>query len=191
MCRFKRAIHCLFLCLLALAATGCFDEETTEVDEAGEAAASPDSPRLAGAVSRTNSTVLVSFSKPMGDSALDIGNYSIVQSAENSGGTLSVLGAAFDGASSTAVLLTTRSQSDVTYRLTVTNMRDVEGNTLSSDSSDARTTTFSGTAPRLADLVDTDEDGLYDSEEQRGWRTTILLPGGEGVSWQVDRKSVV
>lgn len=185
MCRFKRAIHCLFLCLLALAATGCFDEETTEVDEAGEAAASPDSPRLAGAVSRTNSTVLVSFSKPMGDSALDIGNYSIVQSAENSGGTLSVLGAAFDGASSTAVLLTTRSQSDVTYRLTVTNMRDVEGNTLSSDSSDARTTTFSGTAPRLADLVDTDEDGLYDSEEQRGWRTTILLPGGEGVSWQV------
>src|SRR5262245_56611296 len=116
MCGFKHAIRGLLVCLLALAVTGCFDEETTEVGEADGASTSsgPEAARLSGAVSRSNTTVLVSFSKTMRDSALDIGNYSIVQSTESSqGGTLSIVSAAFDPASTTAVVLTTRSQSDV------------------------------------------------------------------------------
>ncbi len=185
MLRFHVQICRASVCLLAMLAAGCFDK-TTEVREdepADTTASSPAQPRLTGAVLRSNTTILVSFSKPMGASVLQIGNYAIAQQTVNSeAGTLNVVAAAFDGGSSTAVMLTTRSQSDLTYRLSVTNKFDVEGNALaaaSGEGNDARTTTFAGTAPRSSDLVDTDGDGLYDSEEQRGWRATILLASGE------------
>jgi len=190
MLRFHVQICRASVCLLAMLAAGCFDK-TTEVREepADTTASSPTQPRLTGAVSRSNTTILVSFSKPMGASVLQIGNYAIAQQTVNSeAGTLNLVAAAFDGGSSTAVMLTTRSQSDLTYRLSVTNMFDAEGNALaaaSGEGNDARTTTFAGTAPRSSDLVDTDGDGLYDSEEQRGWRATILLASGEGVGWDV------
>lgn len=176
---------------LALLTAACFDKTTETTEAAAEAPASVPSPRLTGAVSRSNTTVLVSFSKPMGASALDVGNYAVAQQNVNSeAGRLNVLSAAFDGTTSTAVMLTTRSQSDVSYRLTVTNMRDAEGNALAPEGGDARTTDFAGTAPRATDLVDTDGDTLSDSEEQRGWSAMILLDSNEGVSWQVSSDPV-
>lgn len=133
--------------------------------------------------------MLVSFSKPMGSSALEVGNYAVAtQNVNSEAGTLNILSAAFNGTTPTAVMLTTRSQSDVTYRLTVTNVRDVEGNAV--EAGEGRSTTFAGMAPRAADLVDTDGDTLSDSEEQRGWSATILLASNEGVSWQVSSDPV-
>ncbi len=154
-------------------------------------------PRLVGAVSTSNRTVLVTYNKPMGDSALNPQNYPIVQENVNPEvGALGVVDARFfdpncanNGGSCdrTTVELTTRSQNEVTYRVTAVNVKDLAGNHLAPKEfvagvnllNDPTSATFPGTPPSEGDIVDTDGDGLADHEEQRGWVVTVRLATGE------------
>src|SRR5262249_60212283 len=76
-------------------------------------------PRVVGAASAGNTTALISFSEAMSDSALNAGNYSIMQTNVNpEAGTLRVLSASFHGGDRTTVQLTTSSQNELSYTVT-------------------------------------------------------------------------
>lgn len=94
----------------------------------GQAGLDNDLPRVVGAASTGNKGVLVQFNRPMGDSATNPGAYVVVQDDVNPEvGFLTITGAAFAGPDRTAVNLTTLSQNEVTYDLTVVNVRDLIG----------------------------------------------------------------
>lgn len=96
----------------------------------GPAGLGPDVlPRVAGAASTGNTGVLVTFTKPMGESAINTSNYFIVQQNVNAEvGALGVMSAEFLTPQQDAVLLTTTSQNEVTYLLRAINVRDLFGN---------------------------------------------------------------
>src|SRR5688572_10447010 len=146
---FRHIVRFILACLFGMALSACFDKTTEVADPPDDAPVVAEGPRVLGAMSRSNTTILVSYSRAMGPSALQVGNYSISQVNVNSeAGTLHVLSAAFDGPSNDAVLLTTRSQNELTYRLRVTNMFDSTGTALvqgSGEQNDARSATFAGT----------------------------------------------
>jgi hypothetical protein len=145
-------------------------------------------PRVVGAVSPDNTTVLVSFSKPMSRSVLDLANYVIRQANVNSeAGRLPVLAAAFANRERTAVRLTTVSQNELTYALQVVNAADLAGNLLapvtivSGAVVDPSRATFPGTPPSRLTFTDADADGLLANEEVRGWTVVYVAAGGERV----------
>jgi len=113
-------------------------------------------PRVVGAASTGNTAVVVAFSKPMADNALNAASYVITQANVNpEAGVLIVrsdIGPQFLGADRKAVMLTTLSQNEVTYEVTVVNVTDLAGNPLAPpellvDPSKAR---FPGTPPACA-----------------------------------------
>lgn len=78
-----------------------------------------------------NYTVIVIFSKAMGDSAIDAGNYMIVQTnLVPEAAALTVLEGEFVGPDRTAVELTTMSQATVQYDLFAVGVKDQAGNQL-------------------------------------------------------------
>lgn len=148
-------------------------------------------PSVVSAASLDNTRVLVAFNKPMSDQTPIPGNFSIVQANVNSeAGALLVVSARFASADRQAVELTTRSQNELTYEVTVTNATDMYGQQLKVSSGTtvtltANTATFAGTPPGVEELVDTDGDGLYDNEEQSGYTVIIELANGDIVTRQV------
>lgn len=88
-------------------------------------------PRMTGAISTSNRTVVVSFNKPMSDSVLTAANYFIIQENVNPEvGYVPVTDAAFLGDNRRSVILATGPQNEVTYRLTVVDVEDLQGNPL-------------------------------------------------------------
>ncbi|MFY4730082.1 fibronectin type III domain-containing protein, partial [Nitrospira sp. BLG_2] len=115
-------------------------------------AGDPDSvlPRVTGAISTGNRTVLVTFNKPMSDLALVPSNYFIIQKNQQpEAGYLTVTDAAFLGDSRTTVRLATLSQSELTYVIRVINVEDMQGNQMQPPDLlvDPATATFPGTPP--------------------------------------------
>jgi len=151
-------------------------------------------PRVVGAVSSGNKTVLVSFSEPMGDSALNPSFYSIVQANVNpEAGFLRIDGAAFHDANANKIVdaderdtveLTTMSQAELTYTVAVISVKDLAGNSLappvlaSGQRIDPTRADFAGTPPTGDEATDTDGDGLLDHEEQRGWIIAVTRTDG-------------
>jgi hypothetical protein len=135
-------------------------------------------PRVLGAVSTRNTGVLVSFSRMMGGSAVQPENYMIGQvNVVPEAGRLIVTSARFVGMDRTAIELTTLSQSEVEYELTVVSVKDMDGNPLDAD--DEQTASFLGTgASVVVGVVDSDGDGLTDDVEQRGWTVTVVRSDG-------------
>lgn len=148
-------------------------------------------PRMVGAISESNTSVIVSYNKRMGPSAAARSNYSIVQLNVNSEvGTLMVMDAEFVDGSHTSVRLTTSSQSEVTYRVTAVNVKDASGNGLHHEELlvDPSTDTFAGTPPSVppgGSALDLDGDGLNDNIELRGYVVTIVGSDGEAYQIQV------
>lgn len=135
-------------------------------------------PRVVGAASLSNTQVIVAFSEPMGASAIRPEHYVIIQENVNpEAGALGVTGAEFYLDNPSTVLLTTRPQNELTYRVTVVNATDLEGNALAPKVTtngvlvDPTSATFPGTPP--VGGVDTDGDGLSDNAEMRGWTITV------------------
>jgi hypothetical protein len=151
---------------------------------------SPAAPRVVGAISASNSKLIVTFSQPMNNSATNPGNCQITQQGGTSGvASLKVLSAKFLGDDRSTVELTTLSQSEVTYTLSVVNVKDLGGTSLAGKSVspggvvlDPSRADFVGTPPSAADLQDTDDDGLLDHEEQRGWEVQVKLLNGSTLS---------
>ncbi|MCH1930967.1 Ig-like domain-containing protein [Shewanella sp. A25] len=113
-------------------------------------------PKVIGAISTSNTTVSVSFSSIMGESALNPSNYSFVQENVNSEvGTVFSMAVAWTDATHTSVYVTTTSQNEVTYRVIVVNVKDQQGNPLATQEStlnpnyDPRTAVFAG-SPAVA-----------------------------------------
>ncbi|TGN39860.1 hypothetical protein [Marinobacter confluentis] len=153
------------------------------------AVADPLSVVSAGSVDNTH--VVVAFSKPVTDSALDPASYGIVQANVNTeAGFLQVVDVAFTSLDRTAVRLTTRSQNELTYQVSVVNVTDLYGQQIQVSPGTtvvltANTAEFAGTPPGSLDLVDTDGDGLYDNEEQAGYTVIVELANGDIVTRQI------
>lgn len=149
-------------------------------------------PRVVGAASLSNTSVLVAFSEPMADNALNTAHYFIVQQNVNSEvGYVPILSAAFYSDDHRSVLLTTASQNELTYSITALNVTDLAGNALaaavlaSGQRVDPATALFPGTPPSGTQIVDTDGDGLSDNVEVRGWTVTVTLLNGSTSTRQV------
>ncbi|MFQ5494881.1 MAG: hypothetical protein ACE5EX_05830 [Phycisphaerae bacterium] len=143
-------------------------------------------PRVVGAVSTSNTTVVLTFNKNMGPSASVAANYVIVQEDVNAEAiALSVMSAAFVASQQDAVELTTVSQSEVTYRVRAVNVLDLMGSQLapSEGGVEPDTTTFAGTPFSCGgvpcDAPDADGDGVSDAEEQLGYLVTLELMNGQ------------
>jgi len=205
-------------------------------------------PRVVGAASQGNTSVIIVFSKPMGDSALNPANYFIVQeNVHGEVGTLLVLGPQkivdggnavaeseaaagsddvqvaapgsavavkgtvittgpdrvlqttpggddtleatprFAGSDRTAVILTTSSQNEVTYRIRAVGIKDLAGNELAPPTPfvDPNSAVFPGTPPSANSLVDSDGDGIPDHIELRGYVVTVVNGNGQAVAIEV------
>ncbi|MCB9852609.1 MAG: hypothetical protein H6819_05900 [Phycisphaerales bacterium] len=165
-------------------------------------------PKLVSAISTSNTSVRVTFSEPMDNSVLSASNYAIVQAnVVPEAGSLGVVSATRFGNNGTAITLRTLSQSEVTYELIVTNVRDVAGNEIAPPEllvTPTRTmfagTPFRGKPDNKCDgsdrldiavcttssgALDSDCDGLPDSAEQRGWVVTVTLVDGQTVQRDV------
>ncbi len=145
-------------------------------------------PRVVGAISTSNTTVVVTYNKPMGDSALEPSNYVVAQVNVNSEvGTIAILAdPRFLGLDRTAVELNTSSQNEVTYEINVVNVKDIAGNHLAPVELlvNPASAQFPGTPPS-GNKIDSDGDGLADSEELRGYVVNVQLTGGEIVFREV------
>lgn len=143
-------------------------------------------PSVVGALSTSNTTVLITFTESMNNSAVDPANYGIVQdnsSAQTAG--LTVTAARFTTPDRTSVELTTLSQSELPYVVNTVNLKDLSGTAMAPrvvgpggviiDPSSAR---FSGSPPSEEELIDSDGDGITDDAEQRGWEVQIKLANG-------------
>jgi hypothetical protein len=147
--------------------------------------------RVTGAASTGNRTVLVSFSRAVGDSALSPSAYVLTQANVNpEAGTLRVQGVRFLG-DRRAVELTTDSQNELTYTVTVVNVTDLAGNALAPPTLlpgvmiNPAQANFPGTPPGGANLADSDHDGLPDNVELRGWTARYKLTDGTVLTRQV------
>ena len=144
-------------------------------------------PRVVGAASLSNTEIIVAFSEPMSVSAIQPEHYVIVQENVNpEAAFLRVSGASFYKQNPSTVLLTTSSQNELTYRVTVVNATDLSGTALAPKVTsngvlvDPTSTTFPGTPP--VGGVDSDGDGLSDNAEMRGWIVTIKSVDGTTTS---------
>jgi hypothetical protein len=135
-------------------------------------------PRVVGAASLNNTNIIVAFSEPMSASAIQAEHYVIVQENVNpEAAYLRVSSAVFYNQNPSTVLLTTSSQNELTYRVTVVNATDLSGTALAPKVIsngvlvDPTSALFPGTPP--VGGVDSDGDGLSDNVEMRGWIVTI------------------
>ncbi len=86
------------------------------------------------------------------------------------------------------VRLTTLSQSDLRYEVQVVNMSDINGNAMSAGEqfeTEPTRAEFQGIAPSGAEIVDSDGDGLSDSDEQRGWIVSTVTAAGVVLTFEV------
>ncbi|MCG3128827.1 MAG: hypothetical protein CHACPFDD_03721 [Phycisphaerae bacterium] len=139
----------------------------------------PGAPKLVSAVSLNNTQVLVTFNEPVGKGADDPTHFSIVHEEVNQEVGVLLVRSAEPGDDRTTVLLSSFSQNDVLYRLTVTDIQDMAGNPIAPPEilDNWAQTTFPGLAAPT--FVDSDGDGLSDSDEQRGWQVTLLRTNGQ------------
>ncbi|MFC3834089.1 hypothetical protein [Deinococcus rufus] len=148
-------------------------------------------PRVAGAVSVSATSVLVTFSEAVRGGALsaeNVAHYHItgvdgagaLSRVAVAAGRVTPQSAALDVVSAklqpngTSVLLTTRAQSDIHYELHVNGVTDLAGNQIAPPERDLDPgkALFTGT-PVSGAGTDTDHDGVSDADEQRGWTVAV------------------
>lgn len=172
----------IFTLILILA--GCGDDTTYySGPPPGDENRDTVSPLIANVGSTSNTTVVVSFTEAMGDEAENPANYQITRlslcaNPNGDGVRLGITNAVLN-ANKTAVTLTTLPQSEFTYRVAITNVSDVAGNQIDYPEFyiNPLLPSFAGT-PSTGARVDTDGDGLSDSEEQFGWAVRVTLADG-------------
>jgi hypothetical protein len=152
---------------------------TVVVDTAGFEA-----PSVVSAISISNTEIMLQFSEPMLESDISNGlNYNITNVETDT--HIPVWDALIANEDNSTVLLTTSSQSSVRYLITVVNVRDVDGNSITKPTiaapsilSNPSSTTFVGTDPSGNAIADSDGDTLPDHTELSGWDITINYGNG-------------
>ena len=146
-------------------------------------------PRMMGAVSTSNTTIEVSYSVPMGGSAIDPAKYFVVSGNVNAeAAALSIVDAKWVSVSGeddrTRVELTTRSQATIEYFMAAVGVFDPVGRPVGPQQIfegwlvlGAHNATFWGNGP-IGAPVDEDGDTLPDAEEQVGWQVRVILADG-------------
>ena len=145
----------LFVLLVLQGCSSGGGDGATAVAQNAEDPAAP--PAVLGAISTSNTSVLVSFSKTMNASAANTANYVITQENVNPEvGTILITGAEFLLDDHRSIVLHTSAQNEVTYRVTVVNVKDVNSNPLAQKTVgangaviDPSSAVFPGTAPGL------------------------------------------
>ncbi|MFQ3189771.1 MAG: hypothetical protein ACI936_000897 [Paraglaciecola sp.] len=159
---------------------------TVVVDTAGFEA-----PSVVSAISISNTEILLQFSEPMTISDIEnFNNYSVTTVDTKT--QVPVWDAVIANQDNSTVLLSTLSQSSVSYLVTATNVRDVDGNAITKPSiadstilSNPSTTSFVGTDPSGNAIADSDGDTLEDHTELSGWDITITYGNGTTESRRV------
>jgi len=147
-------------------------------------------PRVVGAISSSQSTVLVRFSEAMDKSILEPSLYAISLTKNNTSvSSLPVSKVVFDNKERTAVVLKTGGQSDSPYTVRLVGGTDRAGNPFAAPSRfgiDPAVATFLGTPPSGNLLKrDKDRDELSGSLEIKGWEVTVESANGEKTSYLV------
>ena len=137
-------------------------------------------PRVVSAVALNNTSLRVTFSEPVSTSAEGADKYNIVIPAggvllldPNTAPKLSV--------DQTTVTITTLGMADADYRLTVSGIQDLAGNSLAAPDIllNPTQTEFTGIPPTdIQSQTDTDGDGLADWFEMLGWSVNIEFANG-------------
>ena len=145
-------------------------------------------PSAISAVSPNSSAVIVQFNEPMSDDTIfSTSNFNIVNKTTLA--SLPVLAASFADASNTAVQLQTGVQSNEVFRLTVTRVKDLAGNTISEPqpfvSVHPAIIDFTGSSPTGTELIDSDDDGLDDHVELAGWVVEVQQVNGVNKQYHV------
>ena len=141
-----------------------------------------ESPAVVSAISVSNTEVLLQFSEAVQGGltgAEGTSVYSVIVEATNS--SLPVLDAIFwDSPDNSIVLLSTLSQANSDYKLTVSGIKDLAGNPIAEPTIlvDPSSANFVGTDPSGDTIVDTDGDGIHDHTELVGWEVNITLLDG-------------
>lgn len=148
-------------------------------------------PRMMGAISLDSTTVQVTYSVPMGGSAVDPAKYFIVSAnvnAEAAGlGVVDARWGTLGGLEDrTTVVLTTRPQSTIEYYMAAVGIFDPHGRPVGPQQVfegwlilGAHNATFWGSGEN-GPPVDSDGDGLPDAEEQVGWNVEVTLADAPG-----------
>ena len=183
--------------ILVTSLSGLLVSCSEEVSITPESEVNATKPSVVGAISTGNTSVIITFSNPMNDEAVNPVNYSITQeNVSSEAGALSVTGVSFYGNERKTVVLTTMSQNEVTYRVTVVNVQDVNGQQFEVVATNtgyytADSASFAGTPPGGNSMVDSDGDGLLDNEEQRGWLISIVNGNGQVLVREVTSDSTI
>jgi hypothetical protein len=145
-------------------------------------------PSIVSAIAISNTEVIVTFSEPLKvDGIANLDNYIMtevsVDGQQEASGRLKITGAKLIDNDYLSVLLNTQSQSDIRYLLKVTNLLDLAGNPFKIpekglEGLDPSTMLVSGIAPSGDEFVDSDGDGLSDTDELRGWRIVTRTAAG-------------
>ncbi len=137
-------------------------------------------PKVANAGATNNTTVVVTFNEPVQkENAENPAHYSIFRDSLATQSVL-VIKEAVLSEDGLTITLTTGSQAEILYTVEVTNVKDLAGNQISPKdrlTGATNVATFIGRPP-TGKAVDSDGDGLSDSEEQRGWIVTVQLADG-------------
>lgn len=160
------------------------DEDTSDPDPG-------DGPRVESVESTASTTILVTFSHTMSESAEDSDNYRVALAVPEEQAlhlqrinptvleapALQITDAELNS-DGTQVTLTTDWQAEQEYTLIVSGVEDHDGNEIDTDFDRA---SFSGTPPDLddPDLVDSNGDGLPDRIQEEGW-TIFVDENGDG-----------
>ncbi|MBI5763109.1 MAG: IPT/TIG domain-containing protein [Planctomycetes bacterium] len=147
-------------------------------------------PRVVGATSIDNNTVLVTFSKPMGVGANLPASYQITGTDT----AFLIVTTAELLADMTSVKLTTLTQDFDLYTVHVVGVKDAFGRELATPDGiigppvgiDPTRAVFRGTAPTQAQIdFDTDGDGFGDWFEMKGWFVTVKFANGTESTFHV------
>jgi|GEM_PF-624880 len=140
----------------------------------------PGGPRVVSAVALNNTSLRVTFSEPVSTTAAAADNYNIVIPT---GGVLLLNPATAleQSADRTTVKIPTLGMADANYRLTVSGIQDLAGNSLAAPDIllNPTQTEFTGIPPTdIQSQIDTDGDGLADWFEMLGWSVNIEFANG-------------
>ena len=154
-----------------------------------------ESPVVVGALSASNTTVLVQFSEPMREDLLNsTENFSVTSNSTSI--HLPVTGVSFvEGTEQQTVRLSTGAQHNTMYTVRVVGVFDLAGNGLSGPQPEVpvslNSAEFAGSLPGGGAVTDTDGDGLLDHVELAGWPVVVLRTDGSTETRYVSSSPIV